>query len=97
MHNKRKYQGELGKITVIDRRNVENVRITTHDVVIVRRETDFIIFQDNWQFPVPASKRRFFTGKRELAVEELGKVPKKNKFRFLGAFIGMPTELHRIR
>jgi PP-loop superfamily ATP-utilizing enzyme len=46
-----------------------------------------IVFQAKWDFPPPACKRRYFLNGREIAVEELGKIPRRNLFRYSGLFM----------
>jgi len=74
------------EIIVVDRRNTEKKETSGHSVYLISKTKESIIFKADWQFPVPASKRRFFLGKRELAVEEYGKVPGRNLFQFSGKF-----------
>lgn len=85
---RRNTRNEYVTITVVDRRDNGRMRESKHNVAIIRRTKDLMVFQDNWLFPVPASRRRFYLGNRELSVEESGKVPDRNLFEFLGVFTG---------
>jgi hypothetical protein len=77
----------LKEITVIDRRNSKKPERSKHHVILVRQLEDSFAFLADWQFPVPACKRRYFLLARELAIEECGKVPGQNIFQFTGVFI----------
>ena len=74
-------------ITVVDRRNSRDTRRSKHRVMLVRETRDTVVFLADWKFPVPASRRRYFSGARELAVEECGKVTRQNIFQFAGLFV----------
>jgi len=74
----------IAEIFVVDRRNTAKVERSMHKILLVQKATNFIVFMADWQFPVPATRRRYFWGKRELTVEECGKVPGRNLFQFTG-------------
>jgi len=70
------------EITVIDRRDTFRINRVTLRVEIVRKTGSSFVFSADWRFPVPASKRRYFSGAFEFSIEELGKIPKRNAFLF---------------
>jgi hypothetical protein len=74
-------------ITVIDRRDAFRIKRTTLRVEIVKKTDSSFVFGSDWRFPVPASKRRYFIGALEIAIEELGKMPRRNTFLFSAAII----------
>jgi hypothetical protein len=76
-----------GEICAIDRRRSARPRRSIHNVQIVRKLMNGIVFQVGWQFPVPASRRRFYLSKKEMMVEEIGKIPGKDIFQFAGIFL----------
>jgi hypothetical protein len=75
------------EITAVDRRNSRKPERSKHHVILVRQTEDSIVFLADWQFPVPACRRRYFMATRELAIEECGKVPGRDDFQFTGVFI----------
>ena len=76
------------RITVIDSRNSLRIEKTIHTVSLIYKSRNGIGFLAGWQFPVPACKRRYVLGKRELAIEECGKVPNQILYQFSGTFVG---------
>ena len=74
-------------ITVVDRRNLLRPEKLVTRVEKLRQMADGIIFQAVFRFPVPACGRRYFMGRREIAVEEIGRVPASNFFCFSGILI----------
>jgi hypothetical protein len=75
------------EITAIDRRQSTSPKRSKHKVQVIRRLAEGIIFQSDWQFPVPACRRRFFLSKREIMVEESGKIPGRDIYQFTGIFL----------
>lgn len=71
-------------IFVVDRRNTAKVERSMHEVFLVKKSKNFIVFMAGWKFPVPATRRKYFLRERELTVEECGKVPGRNLFQFTG-------------
>ena len=77
----------IEEIVIFDRRNSSKLEVIKQRIQLVQKSSRFMTFLANWRFPVPATKRRYFMGKREFVVEECGKVPRRNIFRFAGTFL----------
>jgi len=77
-------------LTIVDRRDVGNVRKALRTVALVEIKSRRMIFEDDWRFPVPAVRRRYYDGEQELTVEEIGMVPGTNKFRFAASYVQLP-------
>jgi len=75
------------KITVIDSRDPLKTRRKVCWVRILRTVETGFLFESDWQFPVPAHLRRYFSEEREIAVEELGETPKRKGFRFFASYV----------
>jgi hypothetical protein len=82
------------EIVAIDRRNPKKSNTSKHKIILVSKAKESIVFLADSQFPVPACKRRYFLGKRELVLEESGTVPDRNLFQFSGVFIKRSTVLN---
>jgi hypothetical protein len=79
--------GLVAKIVVVDRRNSAKPEQFAHEVSLIQDSKNIIVFLANWQFPVPAIGRKFFFRKREFAVEECGRISRRNFFQFTGTLI----------
>lgn len=77
---------QIKQITAIDRRNVVRTEKSVHQVQLINESLEKIEFLADWRFPVPASKRRYFLLRKEIAVEECGKISRRNIFKFIGTF-----------
>jgi hypothetical protein len=74
-------------LTIIDCRNRSRIQRFEEEVVVLDSVRSGIQFRAEWDFPVPASLRRYFLNGWELFIEEMGRAPRSNQFLFGGIFI----------
>ena len=93
MGNEKTKLNLVRELIVVDRRNKKRLKRVTERVVVQDKGLWGYSFTARWQFPVPASLRRYFLGGRELAIEELGAEAGTNRFVFSGVFIRTSSRL----